>query len=428
MKYDSIIIGAGVFGLSIADSLIKSGKKVLVLEKNTEIAQGASKGYARMSKLDPRNKIFNSFISDSQKIITEELEKEPGNIMQPVLCFDACEQEHPLRKLYSGLIETNPTADPKTRFGVEPEDKKEIYGYKEQTYTINPDALINSLAESIISNGGKIVKNAKVTRWEKTENKVLVTTEEGDKYQTENLFIAAHGWSVDLINKGNIKVHSVITDSIYTQRAPVWNFPWPKDMPLSIGRSSLEGKTYLDVYFLPEYIPDFGWTMKVGINSDHDRSKVYSSPDEIYHSSDPSTAKITEKETASAKSLMLEKFGIKLDKPLAKDLCCMTYTKQTKEQEFSSMLLGPLVDTNGKNIDGINAAFGGCGLLVKLSPAIGQIAKIGIERNWEGNPIFESFLPSRYIEESKQEDKHVSTIFTQTECTKTELPKILSKL
>lgn len=399
-KYDAIIIGAGTFGLSTAYALTQQGKRVLVLDKG-EVGSGASTGYARMSKRDPRNQKFNALVDRSQDIITKDLEESPGDILHKVLCFDVCEDGHPLRESYKGLIEDNPTKNPKERFGVTPEEGKSLFAYMEQTYTVNPTALLQALAKKSVEMGAEIKTQSAVKEWKKNAGGVSVVTESGEEYHADNIFIAAHGWSKGLMQKGNVAVYPKIVQSVATKRAPVWNFDWPEGVPHSIGRSSLPGTSYLDVYFLPEYLPEQGkWTMKVGLNSDRDRDTQYDSPDSIY----TPELEITEEETQQAKALVEKKFGIKLGEPVTQGLCNMTYPDKVEGQGFATPVLGPLVDSGGNIIEGICAAYGGCGVLVKLSPAIGLLAAEGLETNWQGKKFDEfkpeRFTPHRFIKEN----------------------------
>ena len=68
IDFDTVVVGAGVVGLSIARSLSESGREVLVLEKESKIGQGIS---SRNSEVI-HSGIYYSFESLKQSYASKE--------------------------------------------------------------------------------------------------------------------------------------------------------------------------------------------------------------------------------------------------------------------------------------------------------------------------------------------------------------------
>ena len=240
-----------------------------------------------------------------------------------------------------------------------------------------------------------------MTQWDVQDARVLISTEQEKNYSADRLVIAAHGWSRELLAKGNIEPHPSFLESIYTKRAPIWQFEFPDGVIPAIGRSSLPGKPYLDVYYLPEYSEELEKVvMKVGLNSDKDRAQQYSSPNEIYLN--PLLNQVNDAETLEVKRLVQEKFGIILGEPISRHVCCMTYSKTVAQEKFSLPVVGQFITKDSLVVPQVIGIFAGCGIGAKLSPAIGNIVRKGIETQWQGKEpqdkaIFEALSPGRFV-------------------------------
>ncbi len=187
--YDVAIIGAGVIGTAIARELSKYNVKVIVLDKENDVANGTTKansgivhaGYdAKSGTLKARlNVAGNAMYED----LCKALEVPFKRIGSLVVAFDE-EDMATLQELYQqGLDNGVPNLQLLGRDEVkemEPNLSDEIIGalYAPSAGIVGPWELAIALAENAADNGVEIRLNAAVTQIEANEQGFLVTVDE----------------------------------------------------------------------------------------------------------------------------------------------------------------------------------------------------------------------------------------------------------
>ncbi|MBO4495985.1 MAG: NAD(P)/FAD-dependent oxidoreductase [Clostridiales bacterium] len=200
MKYDIAIVGAGVVGASIAYNLIPYDVSVLLLDKNNDVAMGATRansaiihaGYdpkpgTLMARLNVEGnrlceklcadlsvpfKRCGSFVlafSDAEKNTLQELfERGVKNGVPDLRIIDAGE----LREMEPGIGEEAVAAL-----------------YAPSAGIVNPWELCLAQAEVFVRNGGTFVGNAEVTAITKSNDAFSIETTNGE-FETANLILA----------------------------------------------------------------------------------------------------------------------------------------------------------------------------------------------------------------------------------------------
>ena len=162
--YDCIIIGAGISGCSLAFELSKYAGKVLVLEKNNDVADETTKANSAIihAGYDPMpNTLMAKYNVEGNKIIPklcEDLDVDCDHVGSLVIGFDK-EDEKTLETIYKRGIK-NGVKDMKLlskeeTLEMEPELNKEVYCslYAPSACIINPWQFTIALSEVAIQNG-----------------------------------------------------------------------------------------------------------------------------------------------------------------------------------------------------------------------------------------------------------------------------------
>ncbi|MCR5032373.1 MAG: NAD(P)/FAD-dependent oxidoreductase, partial [Lachnospiraceae bacterium] len=198
---DVIIIGAGVTGSAIARELSRYNRDVLVLEKNSDVAEGTSKANSGIvhAGYDAKPGSLMAKLNLQGNLMMEQLSrdldfpfKKNGSL---VLCFS--EEDRPkLEELYQRGV-ANGVPDIKILskeevLAMEPNITEEIVGalYAPTGGIVCPFNLTIALAENACENGVEFQLNTAVTGLEKTEKGYLVHTDKGD-YETAMVVNAA---------------------------------------------------------------------------------------------------------------------------------------------------------------------------------------------------------------------------------------------
>ena len=206
--FDVTIIGCGVIGASVAYSLSKYDLKVLVLERENDVAMGTTKansaivhaGYdpepgTLMAKLNVRG-------SEMMEDLCKELSVKYNRIGSFVLAFDEENLAH-LQKLYNNGVK-NGVPGMKLLSGeeartMEPNLAENVCGalFAPSAAVIDPWGLCIAEAEVAVSNGVELKLNSAVTGMEDKGDHVLLHTASGD-YETRYIVNCAGGWSHEM--------------------------------------------------------------------------------------------------------------------------------------------------------------------------------------------------------------------------------------
>jgi len=202
MKYDIVIVGAGVVGASIAYNLIPYGIDVLLLDKNNDVAMGATRansaiihaGYdpmpgTLMAKLNVEgNRLCEKLcadlsvpfrrcgslvvaFSDSEKALIRELfERGVKNGVPDMRILD----QEELREIEPGISEEAVAAL-----------------YAPSAGIVNPWELCLAQAEVFVRNGGTFIGNSEVTSIQKNANgSYTIETKNGSAFEAGIVILA----------------------------------------------------------------------------------------------------------------------------------------------------------------------------------------------------------------------------------------------
>lgn len=189
--YDITIIGAGIAGAFVARQLSKYDLKVLLLDKENDVANGTTKansaivhaGYdAEPNSLKARFNVEGNRIMEE---ICEELDVPFKRIGSLVVAF--CEEEmETIKGIYEkGLKNSVPNmriVDQKELFLMEPNINPEAVGalYAPTGGIVGPWELAIALAENAVENGVELRLNTEVTNIEKREMGYKIYTKDGE--------------------------------------------------------------------------------------------------------------------------------------------------------------------------------------------------------------------------------------------------------
>ena len=162
--YDCIIIGAGISGCSLAFELSKYAGKVLVLEKNNDVADETTKANSAIihAGYDPMpNTCMAKYNVEGNKIIPklcEDLDVDCDNIGSLVIGFDESDQKT-LETIYQRGLDNGVSGmkllSKKETLEIEPNLNKDVYCslYAPSACIINPWQFTIALSEVAIANG-----------------------------------------------------------------------------------------------------------------------------------------------------------------------------------------------------------------------------------------------------------------------------------
>ena len=188
--YDVAIIGAGVIGCAVARELSRYDLKVVLIEKDTDIANGTTKansaivhaGYdAKPGSLKARFNVEGNAMFDE---ICKELDVPFERIGSLVVAFDH-EDVQALQELYErGLINEVPgmeILDGEQVLTLEPNLRKNVVGalHAPSAGIVGPWELAIAMAENAIENGVELKLEHQVTKIEKLESGYKIVTDKG---------------------------------------------------------------------------------------------------------------------------------------------------------------------------------------------------------------------------------------------------------
>lgn len=207
---DIIIIGAGVTGCAVARELSRDKRKVLVLEKGSDVCVGTSKANSGIvhAGFDAKPGTLKAKLNLEGNLLMPQLAKDldipfhqNGSL---VLCFDE-KQFGELDKLYQKGIDNGvkdlKILDQKELFELEPNLNPQVLKalYAPTGGIICPFELVLGLAENAYDNGVEFLFNQEVIDIEKKDNRYLVKT--NDHIFETKLVINAAGVNCDLIHQ-----------------------------------------------------------------------------------------------------------------------------------------------------------------------------------------------------------------------------------
>lgn len=206
--YDCIIIGAGISGTSLAFELSKYQGKVLLIEKENDVADGTTKANSAIihAGYDPKpGTLMAKYNVEGNKIIPQickDLGVHCQNIGSLVVAFD--ESERPvLNDIYERGIKNGVKAmrivESKELHEMEPNlNPKAVAAlYAPSACIINPWELAIAYGEVAVKNGVELKLNCQVTSIEKTSEGYAVIAG-GQEYRTK-LVVDAAGVECDKI-------------------------------------------------------------------------------------------------------------------------------------------------------------------------------------------------------------------------------------
>ena len=213
--YDSIIIGAGVTGASVARELSKYDGKFLVIEKTEDVCTGTSKANTAIihGGYDAKPGSMKAKMNVRGTELAEVLSKEIGFPYQKRGTIVVCrsEKDRPLlQKLYDRGIQNGVKGlqiieQDKVR-ELEPNINDDVICalYCSEAGISNPFLINIAMAENAHANGVDFNLNEEVVGFEEYENYWIVYTSNGKSYKTRSVVNAA-GLYADVL-------HNMVSD------------------------------------------------------------------------------------------------------------------------------------------------------------------------------------------------------------------------
>lgn len=206
--YDVTIIGCGVVGASLAYTLSQYNLKVLVLERENDVAMGTTKANSAIvhAGYDPEPGTLLAKLnirgSELMEPLCRDLSVRYRRIGSFVLAFDEKDRQH-LEKLYDNGVK-NGVPDMKILSGdearaMEPNLTKEVCAalYAPSAAIVDPWGLCIAEAEVAVRNGVTLKLRSGVTGLEEREDSVLLHTASGD-YESRIVINCAGGWGHEI--------------------------------------------------------------------------------------------------------------------------------------------------------------------------------------------------------------------------------------
>ncbi len=207
--YDVAIIGCGITGTSVAYRLSKFNLKTVVIEKENDVAMGATRANSAIihAGYDPEESSLMAKLNvksvEMTKALCEKLSVPFAQIGSLVLAFSDEEAEH-VQKLYERGVNNGVPGicvlDKEETKKIEPMVSDDVVCslYAPSAGVINPWEYALALAETAVTNGTEMIFNAEVTDIKKTDDGYTVTA--GDKEIKAKIVINASGVSADKIH------------------------------------------------------------------------------------------------------------------------------------------------------------------------------------------------------------------------------------
>ena len=200
MKYDIVIIGAGVVGTSIAYSLIPYDVSVLLLDKNNDVAMGATRANSAIihAGYDPKPGTLMAKLNVEGNRLCEDLCRKLSVPFRRcgslVLAFSEKDEATLLDLLDRGVKNGVPDIrilDQNELRKMEPGVSEEAIAalYAPSAGIVNPWELCLAQAEVFVRNGGVFIGNAEVTDIRKNGDIYSIKTG-ADTFEAEKVILA----------------------------------------------------------------------------------------------------------------------------------------------------------------------------------------------------------------------------------------------
>ncbi len=219
--YDICIIGAGVVGSAIAREASKYNLKTIVLEKESDVAEGTSKansGVLHAGFNVPPNTLkakFNVEGLDYFPALCDELDVHYANCKK-IVVGNTKEDLKYLQKLLEQGKKNNckglSLIDEKQIKNIEPKVKGKYAIYSEKTAVVLPYELTIALAENAHKNGVEFLLENEVTSIEKSNNYYTIKTNKNSSIETKIVVNSAGLYSdkiASMTNSSDKKVYPV---------------------------------------------------------------------------------------------------------------------------------------------------------------------------------------------------------------------------
>ncbi|MFW9880363.1 MAG: NAD(P)/FAD-dependent oxidoreductase [Candidatus Thorarchaeota archaeon] len=202
MIYDVIIIGGGVTGCSIARTLSKYNLNICVVEKEAEIASGATKansGVIHAGYAAEREYIKRNLCIKGNKLYTQAV-KELNFPFKRIGSFVIALEDHQIKKLEEerkkgiedGIPGLELILDKKKIKKIEPNLTDDVVGvlHAPSAGLVSPYELTFALAENAATNGVKFFRNHEIIKIKHQDYTFTVRTYQGE-FQGKNIINAA---------------------------------------------------------------------------------------------------------------------------------------------------------------------------------------------------------------------------------------------
>jgi glycine oxidase len=215
-KYDIIIVGAGVIGLTTALKLLESGAKVRILERGRTGMESSWAGGGILSPICPwdytdavtrlihySTTLFPDWITALHKAtgIDPEYHQCGMTILPPVDIKNAAAwcATHAVN-MQRQILRVPFPADENHRTTNDGSDNIEAVVLPDIAQIRNP-RLLQALRQRVIQLGGQIVENCSVRNWKIQQNKILSVQSSCGIFAADSYIIAAGAWSRRLLGK-----------------------------------------------------------------------------------------------------------------------------------------------------------------------------------------------------------------------------------
>ena len=206
--YDVTIVGCGVVGASLAYTLSQYRLRVLVLERENDVAMGTTKANSAIvhAGYDPENGTLMAKLnvrgSELMEQLCSDLSVGYKRIGSFVLAFDEEQKKHLEHLLENGVRNGVPglrILDAEEAHEMEPNLAENVAAalYAPSAAVIDPWGLCIAEAETAVRNGVELRLRSEVTGLEDKGGHVLVHTKSGD-YETKVIVNCAGGWGGDI--------------------------------------------------------------------------------------------------------------------------------------------------------------------------------------------------------------------------------------
>ncbi|ACU07507.1 probable oxidoreductase [Flavobacteriaceae bacterium 3519-10] len=206
-SFDTIIVGAGITGISLGLELQKSGRDCLILEqKNIGFGTtGGTTAFINNFFDESYDRLISSFGEDKAQTIADNAMKAPEIVRRNVSDYNiSCDFAECKFYLFSAekkqdrqlekILDAHQRLDVPSRsvsdipFDIEFRTAIEIDGQAQ----FHPVKYITALAEAFESLGGVILTDTRVSKDDKKEGLIVIETENGETFTAKNLVWATH--------------------------------------------------------------------------------------------------------------------------------------------------------------------------------------------------------------------------------------------